>query len=78
VKFSDTFSLMIRFCLIQTSSKVAHLRVTAQVHYHKSVNAIMKRSLVSYGDVLHSRHCLELIEHNAYTASHNGLKDLSK
>jgi hypothetical protein len=43
VKFSDTFSLILRYCLVQTSLTTTHLRVTAQIIYNKSVNGFIKR-----------------------------------
>ncbi len=43
VKFSDTFSLILRYCLVQTSVTTTHLRVTAQIIYNKSVNGFIKR-----------------------------------
>jgi len=43
VKFSDTFSLILRYCLVQTSVTTTHLRVTANIIYNKSVNGIIKR-----------------------------------
>jgi hypothetical protein len=44
VKFSDTFSLSIRYCLVQTSVKTTNLRVTAQVNFSKPINSFLKRS----------------------------------
>ncbi|CAF1235827.1 unnamed protein product [Rotaria magnacalcarata] len=61
VKFSDTFCLLIRFCIVQTSPTTTHLLVTARIHYVKSVNGIIK----------------QFIERNSYSASQNGLKDLN-
>ena len=43
VKFSDTFLLILRYCLVQTSVTTTNLRVTAQVIYIKSVNGFIKR-----------------------------------
>lgn len=61
VKFCDTFSLILRYCLVQTSLTTTNLRVTAQIIYNKSVNTFIK----------------QIIERNAYSASHEGLKDLN-
>jgi hypothetical protein len=47
VKFSDTFSLFLRYCLVQTSVTTSNLRVTAQVRFSKPVNAFFKRSYFS-------------------------------
>ena len=44
VKYTDTFSLILRYCLIQTSPLITHIKVTAQVQYHKNVNFVIKRS----------------------------------
>ncbi len=43
VKFSDTFSLILRYCLVQTSVTTTHLRVTATIVYNKSVIGFIKR-----------------------------------
>ncbi|CAF1440814.1 unnamed protein product [Adineta ricciae] len=61
VKFSDTFSLIIRFCLVQTSITTTKLCVTAHIVYNKAVMGFIK----------------QIIERNAYSASLEGLKDLS-
>ncbi|CAF3390784.1 unnamed protein product [Rotaria socialis] len=61
VKFSDTFCLLIRFCIVQTSPTTTNLLVTARINYVKSVNGIIK----------------QFIERNSYSASQNGLKDLN-
>ena len=47
VKYSDTFSLSIRYCLVQTCITTTNLRVSAHVHFSKPVNSILKRSLNS-------------------------------
>jgi len=44
VKFSDTFYLSIRYCLVQKSVTTTNLRVTAQIHFSKTVNGFLKRS----------------------------------
>lgn len=46
VKFSDTFSLIIRYCLVQTSPTRTSLRVTAQVVYNKSVIRFVRRTCI--------------------------------
>ncbi|CAF0932691.1 unnamed protein product [Rotaria sordida] len=61
IKFSDTFALIIRFCLIQISSTTSNLLVTARIHYIKTVNGFIK----------------QFIERNAFSASQDGLKDLN-
>ncbi|CAF0723444.1 unnamed protein product [Adineta ricciae] len=61
VKFSDTFSLIIRFCLVQTSITTTKLCVTAHIVYNKAVMGFIK----------------QIIERNAYSASLEGLKDLN-
>lgn len=43
VKFSDTFFLIIRFCIVQLSQTTTNLLVTARIQYVKPVNVIMKR-----------------------------------
>ncbi len=43
VKFSDTFSLIIRYCLVQTSSTTTNLHVTAHIIYNRSINGFIKR-----------------------------------
>ena len=43
VKFSDTFSLTIRFCLVQTSITTTKLCVTAHIVYNKPVIGFIKR-----------------------------------
>jgi hypothetical protein len=45
VKFSDTFSLKMRYCLVQTSLTKTNLLVTAQIVYIKQVNGLIKRLL---------------------------------
>jgi hypothetical protein len=44
VRYSDTFSLAIRYCLVQIAIDTTYLRVTAQVQFKKPVNAVIKRS----------------------------------
>ncbi|CAF4987553.1 unnamed protein product [Rotaria sp. Silwood1] len=61
VKFSDTFTLIIRFCLVQISPTTSNLLVTARIQYIKPVNGIIK----------------QFIERNSYSASQEGLKDLN-
>lgn len=46
VKYSDTFSLFIRYCLVQISPTTTNLRVTAQVRFCKPVNGIIKRTVL--------------------------------
>ncbi|CAF4359086.1 unnamed protein product [Rotaria sp. Silwood2] len=62
VRFSDTFALIIRFCLVQISSTTSNLLVTARIQYINSFNAFIK----------------QFIERNSYAASQDGLKDLNK
>jgi hypothetical protein len=45
VKFSDTFSLKMRYCLVQTSLTRTNLLVTGQIVYIKQVNGLIKRLL---------------------------------
>jgi hypothetical protein len=78
VKFSDTFSLILRYCLVQTSTTTTYLCVTAQILYHKSVNGFIKRSFDFFEEFLESIYLIEIIERNAFSASQEGLKDLSK
>ncbi|UJR28022.1 hypothetical protein I4U23_009281 [Adineta vaga] len=61
VKFSDTFCLCMRYCLVQTSITTTHFRVTAEVRFCKSMNSLMK----------------QLIERNAFSSSTESLKDLN-
>ncbi|CAF0931903.1 unnamed protein product [Adineta steineri] len=61
VRYSDTFSLTMRYCLVQMSSTTTNLRVTAQITYTKALNRFIK----------------QIIERNAYSASQEGLKDLN-
>ncbi len=48
VKFSDAFALLIRYCLVQTAPTTTHLYVTAQVHFKKTLNGLIKRSFFYY------------------------------
>ncbi|UJR21406.1 hypothetical protein I4U23_024496 [Adineta vaga] len=81
VKFSDTFSLTIRFCLVQTSLTITNLCVTAQIAYSKAVIGFIKRLYFDIRVLLPKKKpidvFLELIERNAYSASLEGLKDLN-
>ncbi|CAF0821961.1 unnamed protein product [Rotaria sp. Silwood1] len=61
VKYSDTFSLAIRYCIVQTSVTTTHLRVTAHVRFCKSLMGFIK----------------QIIERNAYSASQESFKDLN-
>ncbi|CAF0786889.1 unnamed protein product [Adineta steineri] len=61
VKYSDTFSLCMRYCLLQTSTKTTSLRVTALVRFNKSATSLFK----------------PIIERNAYSSSLEGLKSLN-
>ncbi|CAF0932954.1 unnamed protein product [Rotaria sp. Silwood1] len=61
VKYSDTFSLAIRYCIVQTSVTTTHLRVTAHVRFCKSPIGFIK----------------QIIERNAYSASQESFKDLN-
>ncbi|CAF0827249.1 unnamed protein product [Adineta ricciae] len=61
VKFSDTFSLGMRYCLVQTSATNTHLCVTAQARFCKPVNGFIK----------------QLIEKNTYSTSIECFKDLN-
>ncbi len=48
MKFSDTFLLILRYCLVQTSVTTTNLRVTAQIIYIKSVNGFIKRWIIYF------------------------------
>ena len=48
VRYSDTFSLTMRYCLVQMSLTTTNLRVTAQITYIKSVNQFIKSLLFYY------------------------------
>ncbi|CAM4819708.1 unnamed protein product [Rotaria magnacalcarata] len=61
VRYSDTFSLVMRYCILQTSGTTTHLLITAQVRFCKQVVGFIKR----------------LIERNAFTASIEGFKDMN-
>ena len=43
VRFSDTFTLIIRYCLLQIAPMTTNLRVTAQIIFNKSVSGVIKR-----------------------------------
>ncbi|CAF4216666.1 unnamed protein product [Rotaria socialis] len=61
VRYSDTFSLVMRYCILQTSGTTTHLLITAQVRFCKQVLGFIK----------------QLIERNAFTASIEGFKDMN-
>ncbi len=46
VRYSDTFSLCIRYCLVQTSFTTTNLRVTALVRFSKPVNSLVRRKFL--------------------------------
>ncbi len=47
VKYSDTFSLSLRYCSVQTSVTTTNLRVTAQIRFCKTINTFVKRAYFS-------------------------------
>jgi len=48
MKYTDAFFVATRFCMFQRSAKDSSLRVSAEVRYVKSVNAIAKCKKILY------------------------------
>ncbi|CAF2345077.1 unnamed protein product [Rotaria sp. Silwood2] len=86
VKYSDTFSLAIRYCIVQTSGTTTNLRISAHVRFCKSVIGFIKRSYCFFRTLLfiiissfifNLVSFAEIIERNAYSASQESFKDLN-
>lgn len=87
VKFSDTFTLSIRYCLVQTSVTTTHAFVTARIQFIKPVHSLFKRNLTfsflsttfesEFIVFIFFLFFIEVIERNAFSASEEALKDLS-
>ena len=57
VRYSDSFSLCIRYCLVQTSFTTTNLRITALVRFFKTVNGLVKRKFLKISFLLICKFC---------------------
>lgn len=80
MKYTDAFYVTTKFCMYQRDVKLAFLRVTAEVRYVKTVNAIArcKRTNISHFNSTSLSLFLAFIEKNCHSNIESGVNNLGR